>query len=428
MSFLSDYAFYTSRHESHPQFCLWSALSALSSIISGRVWVDMGHFKLYPNMYVVLVGSPGARKTTAMATAKTLLRQLKTVPISADSTTAESIKETMSSSAAARQFTVGDKKIIYTPLACFVTELSEFIGVASSNMISFLTTIYDEPIHEYKTKKGGPQLIVGPYLSLLGCTTPAWITARLRDDVISGGFSRRAVFIYPPEYEYKNPLPEESEEERDAWFKLLAHAGALTHVGGAFKWTSEGKRVYEHWYRTQLTPEDPNLLGWARSRHAQLLKLSMLIALSEGMETVLDAPHIEASLAILCDVESRLSYVFAGFGRNELKAVAMQLFALLEGCGGVMDTPTAKVKMWEQANDQEFYQVVQHLKEAKMIVEVKNKNKPDEPSVLLTSTKFAELQAERDQKVLQMAPSSSSPQSQPAGNQGEAPAASPSSP
>lgn len=355
--------------------------------------MDMGHFKIYPNLYVVLVGSPGARKTTAMACAKALLRQLKTIPISADSTTAESIKEVMSATTAIRTFAYGEKKLNYTPLACFVTELSEFLGVASTNMVSFLTTIYDEPVHEYRTKKGGQQLIVGPYLTLLGCTTPAWIIARLHDDVISGGFSRRAVFVNPPEYDYKNPIPSESKEEVDAWFRLVAHGEQMGDIGGEFVWSKAGKQAYIDWYMAQKMPSDPNLIGWARGRHAQLIKIAMLVALSEGRDLILTEGHVHATQEILIDVEERLSFVFAGFGRNELKGVAMKFYQLLEASGGAMVKQEARARMWDNCNDNEFFQIIEHLKECKLVVELQPKapNPSNKPTLLLTFAKAAEL-------------------------------------
>ena len=52
----------------------WSALCVLAALMERRIWIKQGMFKVYPNMYVQLLGEPASKKSTSIKTAKRLLR------------------------------------------------------------------------------------------------------------------------------------------------------------------------------------------------------------------------------------------------------------------------------------------------------------------------------------------------------------------
>lgn len=341
MSFLSDYREYTKGTEAHPTYHTFSALVALSSIISRRVWIDMGHFKVYPNLYVVLVGPAGNRKTSAMTPAKNLIRELK-LPFSAECVT----KEKLILDLQAQETVIAnlpelykDHKI-YTPMTIMVTELSEFLGAGGVGMINFLTTIYDQDYYDIRTKNKGDSSIRGPYLTLLACTTPDWITTYLRQDVISGGFSRRAIFVYETGKSGRIPFPEITTEMRAAWQSLVSYSKNLLSISGPLSWEPQAKKFFSDWYINLKMPTDPTIIGYYETKHMQLLKVSTLISLSESPDLVLRLSHLEFGLELLGLAERKLSQVFVGIGRNELNGVAVKVLSIIEN-GDIIDITTA---------------------------------------------------------------------------------------
>lgn len=331
MSFLGDYRIFAKGSESHPTYHTFSALVALSSIISRRVWCEQGYFKVYPNLYVVLVGPPGNRKTSAMSIAKNLIREVKNVPFSAECVTKEKLIMDMS-----EQEQVIDKlpeqyaaQRIFTPMTVMVTELSEFLGMGSIGMINFLTTIYDQDVYEHRTKNRGEVLLTGPYLNFLACTTGDWITSYLRTDVISGGFSRRAIFVLETGKAGRIPFPEVSAEAKSAWERVVTYARQLQKVSGPFRWHPAAKQYYIDWYTHLKIPQEETVVGYYETKHMQLLKITMLVALSESTELELRIEHLEFGLALLKLAEENLSRVFEGIGRNELNGAASKVLDLL---------------------------------------------------------------------------------------------------
>tara|TARA_R110000868_G_scaffold136214_2_gene349069 strand:- start:307 stop:1524 length:1218 start_codon:yes stop_codon:yes gene_type:complete len=331
MSFLSDYREFSKGSEAHPTYHTFSALVALSSIISRRVWVEMGYFKVYPNLYVVLVGPPGNRKTSAMSIAKSLIRELKDVPFSAECVTKEKLILDMAEQerAISNIAPAYEAQKVYTPMTIMVTELSEFLGMGSIGMINFLTTIYDQDVYEHRTKNRGEVLITGPFLNLLACTTPDWITTYLRADVISGGFSRRAIFVLETGKAGRIPFPEVTPEARAAWERVVAYSRRLQTLHGPFVWHPEAKAFYTDWYNNHKMPTEETVVGYYETKHMQLLKISMLIALSESPELILRKSHLEFGFALLRLAEENLNRVFEGIGRNELNGAASKVMDLL---------------------------------------------------------------------------------------------------
>lgn len=359
MSFLRDYEIFTEGNEAHPTYHVYCALAALSSIVSRRVWVEMGYFQVHAGIYVILVGPPGNRKTTAMGTCKDLLRALKDIPFSAECITKEKLVQDLAFNTRNFKLSEDEPPIKYTPLTICVTELSQFLGAASAHMVDFLTTIYDENFYDLKTKNKGSERIDGPYIVLLACTTPAWITARLRDDVISGGFSRRALFVYETGKSRKIAFPEIKPEAKEAWTRLLDYSQQLMKVKGPFVWDSPAREFYEKWYISLDIPKEATIAGYYETKHTQLLKVAMLVALSESLELVLRKEHLQVALEMLKLIESRLARVFEGLGRNELNSIASDICEMLQG-GQLPEKEIQKI-MYRQASGDELYKVVQHL-------------------------------------------------------------------
>lgn len=332
MSFLSDYREFSKGSEAHPTYHTFSALMALSSIVSRRVWIEQGYFKIFPNLYIVLVGPPGNRKTSAMSIARSLLRVLENVPFSSDAVTKEKLtldlyEQTRSIENLPDQYA---EQRIYAPMTVMATELSEFLGANSMGMINFLTTIYDQEVYETRTKNKGNVKIVGPFLNFLACTTPDWITTYLRSDVISGGFSRRAIFVLETGKAGRIPFPVVTPEAQEAWARLVEYSRALQKIAGPMEWEPEAKSFYEQWYRKLEMPNDETVVGYYETKHMQLLKIASLLSLSESTDLVLRQRHLDFGLELLKLAETNLSRVFAGIGRNELNIAANKVLEILD--------------------------------------------------------------------------------------------------
>lgn len=401
MSFLSNFRLFTSCSEVHPNHAIWAGLVTLSSLAGKRVSIDMGHFEVFTNLYVVFVAPPGHRKSTAMDFAGRFLEECKGIPVGVDCVTKEAIVGAMMSGTTSF-VEEGKPPFVYTPLTILATELSEFIGASKDGMINFLTTLFDKRgDYSYQTIKRGVEHITLPYLVLLGCTTPAWITARLRDDVISGGFSRRAIFVYETERARRIAFPTVTDEMRTAWDDALAYAEKIRKVRGKFTWEPAARDFFEQWYTNLVVPRDPMLTGYYESKHVQLLKIAQLISLSDSTDLVLRLDHLQFGLGLLDMVEQNLSRVFEGVGRNELNGLAATMCDLVRSAGGGIPEKKVIGMMFSHGTEGEIRQVVDHLINTERLVRAGMVNTKTQVIVQCLFTKDGYEKFKREQEFKQ---------------------------
>jgi hypothetical protein len=234
-------------------------------------------------------------------------------------------------------------------------------------MIDFLTTIYDERFYNAKTKNKGNDIIVGPYITMLACTTPDWIRGWMKEDVITGGFSRRALFVYYNGPRQRIPDPVITPEMVAARARCIKWGEKLQSIQGMFTITDEALEFYREWYKALDIPQDFTA-GYYESKHVQMLKAAMLIALSESVDLKLEISHLQLALDQLALIETNMRKVFEGVGRNELNAIASKIIEIVEGSGGSIGEKQLNLLMYREANAEELAKVMQHLRSTDKLV------------------------------------------------------------
>lgn len=349
MSFLSDYLLATSNNESPPTYHRWCGLSALAAIAGRRFWFKLGPFTYRPNFYTILVGDPGVKKSAAMDVAKELVRKVGKIPMAASSTTKESIAMEMGND----KFT--GKKFFgnpvtgmmeeYNQLAIFATEFTTFLGVNPVGMLDFLTAIYTEQVYDERYKNKGSTYFVGPFITMLACMTPETVKGYLKLNILTGGFSRRTMFVWGTRGK-PNPWPGNTPEQQAALERCVAFGKDVQTLAGEFVLSDDGAAWYENWYiknGNALPDRKPNLQNYFSTKHEFLFKTAMLVALSERQGNSFDNQINAKMLQFLDDkffapVEASLDRVFEGAGINPNAAAAAQVCRMLEA----LDKPMPK--------------------------------------------------------------------------------------
>lgn len=375
MSYISDYLNFTSNTESPLDYHKWSCLASLSVLAGRRFWFKLGPITYYPNLYVVLVGHPGVKKSSAMDRAKDIIRDVnKTgackIPIAAAQATKEFIARAMSHEKfpGKRYFkaTPTSPAEEYNQYAIFATELTQFIGVNPIGMLDFLTTVYTEKVYDCDTKGQGSDLVVGPYITMLACLTPEMLKGFLKMNILTGGFARRTIFVYGSQGQIV-PIPGETPEQIAARERCVKWGAELQQYAGEFVFGPGAQEWYENWYRelhTNMTDiAKPSTEGYFRTKHEILFKTSMLIALSENFKPILEVGHFEiAEKRFLKPIEQKLELVFEGAGINPNAAAATQICRMLESMDRPMGYKYILALFGDQATSyRELAETIDHL-------------------------------------------------------------------
>jgi hypothetical protein len=337
--FLSAYKIFAQGNEASPLFHEWAGLSALSAVVSRKVFFDQKYFQIYPNIYVVLVGEPGDKKTTAMTLARSMVQKIE-MPIAPPSITKEAITVLMSAtnqeSKCHLKYLNGSMPIEVTQLSFFASEIVTMLSAGGNpqGIIEFFTDIYDREAFEVMTKNKGTDLINAPYITILACMTPEQTGQLLKERLITGGFSRRCVFVYGRSKAEPIALPDLMPEQLEAKKFCVEHLAKVKKFHKEYVMTDDGKAFFVKWYaekhRQLSLPHPAAFKNWLRSKDTMAIKVAMLLDLSYNMQGLLTPELLIESISRLDATEKDLNKVFAGAGKNPLAELAHKLISRLE--------------------------------------------------------------------------------------------------
>jgi len=352
VSFLRDYLDYSTGNEAPEMFHVWGAYVSLSAAISRRVWLPFEDTAIFPNVYVMFVGPAGNGKTWAMRKVKRVLAELSDVPISGSVETPPGLWRFMNGNpkndppiespvAFPARWPDGQVRDVH-PMTIIANEFINFISIDDKGWINALNDIYDEDIYRYRTKNMGEDILIGPYIVLLGALTNEVASDLQKARIISTGLARRTLFQYGERrWDDPHPKPTFDKSQREARDRCVTHLRRLQKVGGSFYWSREVDEWWREWYCAYLGEvprQAPAVQSWYASKSIQVLKLAMLTCLSEDIKLRLEVSHFECALAYLAEMECDLFRIFGGVGRNELAAVAVKIGEYIEA----RDIPVSK--------------------------------------------------------------------------------------
>lgn len=362
MSFLEDYNTFTSSLEVPSIFQVWCAYSALSAAAQRKIWIDMGHFQVSPNLYVILVAPPGkCGKSTAMNIVRELLSQIEGIKTKSDSITKEKIYEAMEASAQRFEFPEHRTKVFqHCSLTIFANEMSLLIKRGDKDFVSSLNSLFDSlTSFKHSTKTRGENVLVYPYLNIIGGTTPEWLSTNVHEDVIEGGLSARTVLVFSDRPNPPNPFPFLTTEAKLAKERILLRLHKITTIGGVFKMSDDTHDYYGEWYiKHHNTPVTNNkMAGWWSRKRIHLLKLSMLNALAEHDHLIIELPDMQSAMAVLTLTEPLIEKALRGVGRNVLSPITQDILDIITKQGSI-HLAELNLLFRDRVNQQEFKEII----------------------------------------------------------------------
>jgi hypothetical protein len=300
---LYDYIHFTSTLEACTRFRFFSACVVLGAAVNNQVWISRGDPnllpKLFPNPWVLLLAPPGrGHKTSTINMAVNCLYQASPeVRLIADKLTPESLVKSLSIPSTKEIIRIGPRDatgLIKAP------ELSVFFGKQQYNtgLVSLITDLYDyREEWTSETIMRGKNILRNNCLSIIGGSTPAWLQRMLPEDAFTGGFMSRFIIVeMPPEYFKRKPFPKGVGDVE--WSQLVQGLRKLCRTQGEFEWSKGSVKAYEEFYCNLKPTGDPQRDAYQEREAEQVIKIAMLLALSE--ETlILKKKHMDGAAALL---------------------------------------------------------------------------------------------------------------------------------
>jgi len=346
-TFFDLYLEYTSKNEAPTFFHRWSIISCLGAYLGRQTYFHHGFFTLYPNMYTMLIGSPGTKKSSAIKISAALLKQTGYNTFGAKKTRQEKFLMDL---AEQRDPTIdgaeGTGDILSQNLwgvgagesvsedavtECFVAadEFNNFIGVGNLDFMSILGELWDySGIYDYKLKNSKSVHIPNPTISILGGNTPTGFSQAFPTDAIGQGFFSRLLLIYaePSGVKFTFPPPPDKELERMLVEYLIQ---IKTTVIGEMTLTQEAEDLVDKIYRQWQGIDDVRFEHYTNRRLTHLLKLCVVVA-AASLTTLIDVDVVVYANTVLTYTEHLMPKALGEFGNARNATVTHKLLTVIE--------------------------------------------------------------------------------------------------
>jgi len=321
---------YTKGIEVPLSYSIFSSMCAIGAALGRRVYLRMGHFNIYPNYCIILIGPPGLKKTTAGDISARLVRESVLCPCLADQVTPERMITVLKASG---------HHFIYAG------EMSVFFGKQQYNvgLVTKMLRILDSP-KEYiaETVAREQEILTDLAVTFLGCTTPSLLSHSMPEEVTSSGFMSRFVIVVEKDTHREFHRP--SEVPLHIEKKLLAQLDRLKSMSGAMELSQEGDLWYQAWYHQfkikMRAISDDTMQEVLVRAPVHMLRTAMLVHLVQCDNFLICRNCLEVAAKLIAFTEDSAPRTVQALkqstGANDMDYVAATLLRL----GGAADHST----------------------------------------------------------------------------------------
>lgn len=353
---MDAYLTYSSDSESPTIFHRWSIIACAGAALGRQYYLPFGDSNIFPNMYTMLIGEPGTRKSTAIKGVKRLLGKTGYDKFAADRTSKEKFlidlegktdedgKPVASNNLLDDMFEVAGG----TPCETFIVsdEFNEFVGAGNIEFLSMLGNLWDwdspDAPFKQRLKTSRSVSIYQPTISILSGNTHAGFTQAFPPEAIGQGFMSRLILVYGESNGKKITFPTRpSDELRDAVVNTLNDM--RSKVVGEATMSAQARQMLETIYRSFTELADSRFRHYSTRRFTHLLKLCMICCAS-NLRTEIGAADVLYANTILAYTEHNMPKAMGEYGKAKHTDVLAKIMALLAEA----KTPLTHTDIWKQ--------------------------------------------------------------------------------
>lgn len=369
--FLEDYRRFSSGNETPELMHLWVGLATLAGACEKRLWIDQGYFRLYLNLYVILLAPAGVcAKSTSMDLGCKMLKEAG-YTVMEGSITKEKIIEDMQDKM--KSYTMPNGEVFPNTPVTFVSNELNVLLSSGADMVKFLVDIWDrDESYTYKTKNSGSFEIAYPYFNLLSAAVPQWFGGSVAKDMGSTGFLARCIIVYQDVKRGKYPrvvITPEQILQRD---QCLQHLCKLSTKFGSIKLSTEADQAYYDWYMVQdpLPTDDYRICSYIERRtKVHTLKIAALMAIGDDRYTV-EKIDFERAVDLLTITEGYMRQAYVAAGTNPHAGHIQHIINMLKSSNGQMKIEDVVRAVYTEVGAGDFKQILEAMEQMNKVVTV----------------------------------------------------------
>lgn len=323
MNFFKQYFEYVGESEAPSLYHRWCAVSLVGAMLGRQVYLPFGHGKIYPNQYIMLMGSPGARKSSAINISRKLLAATGYNRFAPDRTSKE--RFLMDIRQYADEDFESDIELLAfdAPSELYVVaeEFTDFVGQGGMEFMTMLTKLWDN-MDEYKHPKihGKCVVVEKPTINILGGNTVQGLALALPPEALGNGFMSRLIFVHSEATGKKITFPK--PVSKDLMASLVEHLMQVReNIKGEVSYSKDCYPLLDRMYKEFHDVDDPRFKHYSSRRFTHLLKLAMIIAVSDLRNQISQEDVLNAN-TLLHYTELRMPKALGEFGKSKYSDVA----------------------------------------------------------------------------------------------------------
>ena len=291
MDLIDAFCDYSASLPSSRLYRVWAGIALAAGALERRVWTVVGHKPSFSNLFIMLVGPPGAGKQCIQ-----FVNDLWTNCVDAagepifnvgqDSYTKASLLDDLDRSRKTFIPNGGASPLVYHSLLIAAEEFPTLFPIFDSSFLSNVSDLWNaKPFYEESRRTSTVKhlKIEKPFLSMIMGYQPAMMAMTLPQAFWGQGFARRTIMVWsgdPILQSLFNPPNARPELQKI----LLSRLKDLSELYGHMHWEDDAAQELETWHLAEgpPTPTHSRLIDYFTSRSQLVIKLSMIASVSDG--------------------------------------------------------------------------------------------------------------------------------------------------
>lgn len=420
---------YQQDSEAPQDFIDFAFYFAVGAACERRVWIKFGEKSLFPNTYIVLVGSPSVGKGIAIDPALNLFKNFRTklvrsgqvikashedpriasfmdkeitdpeqmaIPIGPDSATLPGILTLLPKLLKPIIDVGGNFHGIQSSLVLGLSEMTTFIRKQDEDFKPFMLKAYDCGDFSRTLKGTIEKTIRSICLNFFAGTTPVELGKVMKYGLLDDGTTSRTWFIFAERGRKRLLAQEFNDEQRAAKIEVLSFIQKLINLVGQLKFTPEAWDFYRDWYENKSqyarVNTDPTLNSYYGRIKVHVGKMIIIQKLIDDPQmTPIEIKHIIKAIKVLENVERLMHKALVVTPRNELAGIAKAMTVWIVAKGDFAHPGLLWKGFTEEATQEECRQIFLDMLRQKRWKAVRN---GEEIGFAVNGTKFEEVTIE----------------------------------
>lgn len=326
-------------------FHRWALTACIGAWLGRQVWIPFGSNRIFANQFVMFIGDPGSRKTTAIKMATSIIRTSGYSTYSAQRTSKEKFLLDLAGEPEEVHDLRGKKGMELldnisvlevndgTPREILIDadEFNNFMGPGNIEFQSILGELWDwdnpDVGYRFRLKNSRSIDICQPTISILAGNTPSNFALCFPPASIGQGFMSRLLLIHGETTGRKITFPEEPpaelKEELVRMFLLMKQ-----RLHGKIVISAEARDMLDTIYKTWPDLEDLRFKHYSTRRFTHLLKLCIIYAAARLSQTI-DGVDVIRANTVLAYSETLMPKALGELGKSKNSEAANKIMQAL---------------------------------------------------------------------------------------------------